>query len=262
MNTELKAIAMLEKWLKINKSLTYQLYLRKNERYLHHWFSSEWEDKAEFGTAGKFHPEWPSWKKEIHENVDGHKTRIYYQKNGENVESEREAQPSVSQESTSREDEGILRQQILETVGRFKRVSGVDVKRGAAFTDFSLGDFLKPDVLLEFKWNSLFSEWAFDFYKILDRRLSAPWRLFFGVRGCSRSNPQAEKRINLYLEEIIASLNKNHVPGDERSKQFKCMIFDVNVRGKGLEYRTIQVEAPIGSDIRVTEWVTMRKVPA
>ncbi len=174
-------------------------YAKRNERYLHHWFSSEYQkDLVSLGgsgdliTAGRLHPELPSYKKGFRE--DG---TILYRKPPKPEEEE----PKATQDRF---------ESWKSKVDSFERVPSRDCEsRGyPSFSDFALGSYEAPHTLLEFKWNRLYHEWAFDFFKLLDRRISSRNRIFLGVRPRQQASSAADEALDSFLREAIHRINK------------------------------------------------------
>ncbi|HDT15492.1 MAG TPA: hypothetical protein ENN55_04705 [Firmicutes bacterium] len=65
--------------MKVSKEMQHHTY-GLNERYLHHWFSREFDVKYSYEDS-KFHPEWPTYKKD-RDNGSKEKFGLYNKKQG------------------------------------------------------------------------------------------------------------------------------------------------------------------------------------
>jgi hypothetical protein len=247
-----KCISFLAGWISTQQAhcksperQTHTWYLRRNERYLHHWFSGKYQC-SDFLEQDQFHPEWPSHKKD-HQITDH-----LYLKNKNNNDSD----PKEGQEE---EDILLNQKELITRVNQFTRMPSAGInKRGyPTFIDFALGNYNNPDTLIEFKWNNIYQEWAFDFYKLCDRRLRGKERIFLGVRS-TQKECNATTLLNNYLNAVIDRLNQEEtVQPIWRNESFYTMLIDVHFIGNPpcLKVRACVVKAEKeGNVIVASNW--------
>lgn len=116
---------------------------------------------------------------------------------------------------------------------------------------------------MEFKWNNLYEEWAFDFFKLLDRRLPTRDRIFFGVRA-SRGESAATAVLDEYLNLVVKRLaeeEENPSHDSWKNGSFRTLLMDVHfvceAPGGGqpkIRLRTCLIEAAPDKPISVGKW--------
>lgn len=171
-----------------------------NERYLHHYFSHQIQEKysimnlLEQKTILKLHPEWPTYKET---------TQISY---GRYKKKEKCYQP--------------------------------DPNGTAGFIDFAIGDYNKPTIGIEFslKYSWANEEIVYDFLKMLDSKnpffASISWNIIFRKNGLARRGDLSnlETHMDDAYKEAIDRLGKNVCEFSTRKIYFMIIEIDQNNR--------------------------------
>lgn len=190
---------------KIEQSISFRSYMF-NERYLHHFFSVQWQKLYEQEKMKSFvlihegddlilHPEWPTFKKST-DNLFGR----YKKKKDEN--------------------DGLLKYYPSEDDGN------------SGFVDFAIGNYKSPcigiEITLKYGWSE--EEFIYDLIKLLDKR--NPFKLVYSIniilraKGIpkGRRSDEIKKHINMSYEEAIRRLGTNY----DSSKEQNFLVIEVS----------------------------------
>lgn len=219
-------ISVLDRWLLdlVRHGIEPPRLSRLQERYLHHWFTATVQ--AARGTGQErsqeqrdwIHPEWPTWKQDVQtgRRAEFGEGPVYYH---------------LGEDRNYLDPEGVQGHS----------------QHGAI--DVALGDYHEPEVLVEFKWDNQYRNWGHDFLKLMDPRLLARNRVFFGVRLIdSERHKGGDKAIDTELDKVLGLVQAKMKEGGLTVLPFRALLVDVTLtRGRlgHLRYRLFAKGSPL-----------------